>query len=129
MNKLGNEELKEDFLQMAESDPTRSKTSRLADIIDEVELAIMKGVKLQAIIERLKGAGLNFTADTLRVARWRIRNRNARSPKRAQKVIKNKEKPAAAPTVAAEANKAQASSQTGPKKFVHNSEPNPDNLF
>lgn len=129
MAKTGKEKLKESIIQLAESDTGRSATARLADIIDEVEQALRKGVKRQAIIEQLKTTGLHFTLGSFDIARRRIRNRSARSPKRAPKVQSIPEKPTAAPAVAAAPIKEPGVAQSGSKKFVYDSSVNNDDVI
>jgi hypothetical protein len=81
MKNMGSEEVKNTIQRLADNDANRSATARLADIIDEVELALSKGVKRQAIIETLKEHGLVFTLNSFKAARRRINSRRAASPK------------------------------------------------
>lgn len=130
MAKMGNEKLKEAIIQLSEGEVNRSATSRLADIIDEVELAIKKGVKRQAIIEQLKAAGLVFTEGSFRNARRRIKARNAPSSKGAHKVSLTQNKAAAAPTAHAVASKgAGESTTTGNNKFKYDSSVKNDDVI
>ena len=58
---------------LATGDKARSETSRLRDVVDEVEAALSAGVSRVAILEALHGQGFAMTLKSFESALYRIR--------------------------------------------------------
>jgi len=69
-----------DAVRLSSLSNARSKTARLRDIYDEVEMALSKGVKHQQMVDVLNETGLELTLKTFESLRFRIaQERKARS--------------------------------------------------
>ncbi len=68
------------LMQLATGDDHRSKTARLRDIYEEVEVAIQAGVHQVAILAELKSLGLEMSPATFKSALQRIRGQKVAPP-------------------------------------------------
>lgn len=65
--------LSEKLRSLANDDLTRSKSARLRDVFDDVELALSAGVSKEKILNQLAEDGLNFSMTTFNTTLQRLR--------------------------------------------------------
>ena len=85
--------LSEKLRLLANHDLERSKSARLRDVYDDVELALAAGVSKEKILKQLAEDGLIFTLDAFNTTLQRIRNKQkgtTNKPKTIQKPIGEK---------------------------------------
>lgn len=72
--------ISEQLRALATDYQSRSKTSLLRDVIDDVELALSAGVSRSRIVEQLAKNGLVFTLPNFENSLYRIRKKRASNP-------------------------------------------------
>lgn len=79
MGKATEKDVGEALRSLAKDDSARSETARLRDIFDEVEAALAKGVRREAVLATLHAKGFTMSPAGFKTALQRIRKERSKA--------------------------------------------------